>query len=211
MATAPRFVALSVLAAVLAACSGAGAEPEPRAKAGGQDRASQIGLRCLDAGRRGGRVYSLCTTHARNEPGTFYVREGDSVTDLPVRWPTRAAARYRVGRWSWAALSPDGKTLLAQWSAECEVPIAYFIDLRLGQARPVTPERRHGGSPSSIGLGWTPSGDAVVAFPRGPCGTNTGRPGIYRVSPRGAGMRYVRPYRDRPGARPRTIDEPASS
>ncbi|MFN2472053.1 MAG: hypothetical protein ABR583_13910 [Gaiellaceae bacterium] len=160
---------------------------------------------CLAAGRRARGSIHLCRTPAVGDPGAFYVETGDSWRILPVAEPAGTSHRgVVVGHWSWARLSPNGRTLLAQWPAECKVPIAFFVDARGGHPRAVTGQRRWQDAPQSIALGWTPAGDARVALPEGACGKVHRRPGVYVVSPRG-GMRYQGPYDRR--ERPRTIDE----
>ena len=42
-----------------------------------------------------------------------------------------------LGRWVWAAASPDGRTLLMQWSGECEVPLAFTAPVQGGRPRRV--------------------------------------------------------------------------
>jgi hypothetical protein len=79
-----------------------------------------------------------------------------------------------VGHWAAARLSPNGASLLAQWSAECETPVVYVVSRRTSRARRL-------GAPSdvSVALGWTSAGVAVVWFPDLECG------GTYRS---GAGV-----------------------
>ena len=78
-----------------------------------------------------------------------------------------------IGHWVWAELRPKGDALLAQWSAECEVPVAYLI---------VRSVLRSYGS-GTVALGWLANGAAVVYFPMGGgCGPSAQVPGIYAVS-----------------------------
>ncbi len=116
----------------------------------------------------------LCERPAAREYTTaFYVRRGERLAALPITDPPRAKA----GHWVTAYLSPDHKTLLAQWSAECEVPIAFFVAARGGVPRSLS-----AGDRESIAHGWTSGGRAIVEFPNGPCGGGTSRPGVYLVS-----------------------------
>jgi hypothetical protein len=85
-----------------------------------------------------------------------------------------------VGHWSSVERSPDGRTLLLQWTAECEVPVAYFANAEGSRLRPVG----HDPSADTVALGWTATGDAVIAFPNGACGSSPTAPGTYRVDPR---------------------------
>ena len=86
--------------------------------------------------------YAIC--------GNRFVRDGKT---LAIGKPRGA----KIGHWAKAFLSPDGKTFLAQWSAECEVPVAYLI--ADGRLRPYGKE--------SVALGWLPSGEALIHFPKG--------------------------------------------
>jgi hypothetical protein len=80
----------------------------------------------------------------------------------------------KVGHWVRAALAPRGDAFFAQWSAECEIPVAYFI--AGGKMRP------YGGrTVESVALGWLPGGDAVVHFSKAGCGSGHRQPGIYAV------------------------------
>jgi hypothetical protein len=99
-----------------------------------------------------------------------------------VRAPVRAPAPniVPVGHWAGVRLSPDGRTLLAQWSAECETPQVFLVTRRTGSVR-----RLGGAADDSIALGWTSDGRALVHFPAGVCGgTYHGGPGIYAVDGR---------------------------
>jgi hypothetical protein len=85
-----------------------------------------------------------------------------------------AHAPRGIGHWVWAERSPSGDAILAQWSAECEVPVAYRI--RNGMLTAY-------GSPESVALGWLPSGDALIHYPNGPCAGDSQRGrGIYAVA-----------------------------
>jgi hypothetical protein len=89
-----------------------------------------------------------------------------------------ARAPGKVGHWVWAAYAPRGDAFFAQWSAECEVPIAFLV--AGGRVRP------YGGdtieeAPESMALGWLPSGSAVIHFRKGACGETRRSPGIYAV------------------------------
>jgi hypothetical protein len=87
-----------------------------------------------------------------------------------------------VGHWAKAFLSPDGKTFLAQWSAECEVPIAFFVDAGGGGPRVVTGEANWLDAPESVADGWTGDGRAIVELPHGACGGSASQPGVYFIS-----------------------------
>jgi hypothetical protein len=77
---------------------------------------------------------------------------------IPIAYPYEGPA----GQWSGGFLSPDGETLLAQWTAECEVPFAFFVPARGGTPRLVTGERSIEDAPPSIAHGWTVGGEAII-------------------------------------------------
>ena len=95
----------------------------------------------------------------------------------------RARRMPPLGFWRKAWLSPDGETVLAEWSGECEVPHAFFVAAKNGSMRVVTGERDWTTSPESIALGWSPGGLARVRLPKGLCGGSAARPGVYLVDP----------------------------
>jgi hypothetical protein len=103
---------------------------------------------------------------------------GKIIVRAPVKAPAPNIAP--VGHWAGVRLSPDGRTLLAQWSAECETPQAFLVSRRTGSVR-----RFGGAADDSIALGWTSDGRALVHFPTGVCGgTYHGGPGVYAVDGR---------------------------
>jgi hypothetical protein len=54
--------------------------------------------------------------------------------------------------------------VLAQWSGECETPIAYLIDAATGRVDDAAPA-----GTDSYAIGWTPEGKAIVGIGGGPC------------------------------------------
>jgi hypothetical protein len=131
----------------------------------------------------------LCQERKQGQHGVFLLDEGGQRSALPIAPPETASDSVLVGHWDWAALSPDGETLLAQWSAECEVPIAFFVPARGGKPRVVSVQDDWTTSPTSIALGWTTDGRAIVLFPEAnPCGL-VGRPGLYLVASDGTHTR----------------------
>lgn len=90
--------------------------------------------------------------------------------------------------------SPDGSTLLAQWSGECEIQIAYLAGADMGKPRPVTDYGR--GSAQSIALGWVGS-KARVRLPQGQPPSR--KPGVYLVDPKTMAMTLEHPAQRRHG------------
>jgi hypothetical protein len=106
----------------------------------------------------------------RARPSTIYLRG-------------RKVLSRRAGYWRSVELSPDRKTLLLQWSGECESQTAYLARADGSGLRPVAAE--------SVALGWTRTGRAVLDLPRGACAGNTRRPGIYLVDPQSRRASFV--------------------
>jgi hypothetical protein len=116
----------------------------------------------------------LChRTAARFYTTAFYRTRDRRLVALPIAHPPGS----KVGHWATAYVSPDRKTLLAQWSAECETPQAFFVAAAGG-----VPRALGGRSDESIAHGWTSDGRAIVEFPHGVCGGTVRRPGVYLVS-----------------------------
>jgi hypothetical protein len=110
--------------------------------------------------------YAIC--------GSRFVRDGKK---LAIGKPPGAI----VGHWAKAYLSPDGKTFLAQWSSECEVPFAFLVPARGGVPRVVTGEADWAKAPQSTADGWTEDGRAIVEITHGDCGKPSSR-GLYLVA-----------------------------
>jgi hypothetical protein len=137
--------------------------------------------RCVPAAAREFRLCGQPTGKVRRIPSTIQRRDG-------VEWQKLAGPPDRSivdgtphGHWAAAWLSPDGKTLLAQWSGECEVPIAFFVEADTGEMQAVTGERVWTEAPESIALGWSPDGRARVRLTKGYCGGAKHPPGVYLI------------------------------
>jgi hypothetical protein len=70
-----------------------------------------------------------------------------------------------VGNWTWAYVSPDTRTIGAQWIGLCTPGTAFLVDGRTGRLRPAVGTRPLG----STLLGWSPEGQPVVQVVDG-CG-----------------------------------------
>lgn len=81
-----------------------------------------------------------------------------------------------VGHWRWAIPSPDGEWVLAQWSGECEMPLAHLVSAGGSTVRPVGED-----GVSTTGIGWAPDGRMLVQFGPGLCGSGIDEPGTYAV------------------------------
>jgi hypothetical protein len=112
--------------------------------------------------------------------------------------PVPNGASVVDGHWEWAARSPDGKWVIAQWSGECETQTAFVISVSDGSVHAVTGEAGSawGDAPESTVLGWTSSGHAVAEFGGGDtgCGGASALPhGVYVVSPTNLSRRLLVP------------------
>lgn len=108
-----------------------------------------------------------------------------------IKIGTRIVARApgKVGHWERAAFAPRGNVFFAQWSAECEIPVAFHVANGVMRVYGASSFRE---APSSSALGWLPNGNAVIHFPNGACGKSQGAPGIYQVPRFGMAKLLVR-------------------
>jgi hypothetical protein len=146
--------------------------------------------KCATFARRAESAYQLCGGDA-SDPTGIEIERGSSrrlVVGVP---PNSRPPPLHIGSWRDAYLSPDGKTVLATWSVECEVPTAFFADVASGKLRTITGEKDWRTSAESVGLGWTRSGLAVVQLMEGACGNGFPKPGIYLIDRKTGGHRLV--------------------
>jgi hypothetical protein len=106
----------------------------------------------------------------RARPSTIYLRG-------------RKVLSRKGGYWRSVELSPDRRSLLLQWSGECESQTAYLARADGRGLRAVGRE--------SVALGWTRSGRAVLDLPSGACAGSGRRPGIYLLDPRSRRVSFV--------------------
>ncbi len=96
--------------------------------------------------------------------------------------------------WTAVWLSPDGRTLLAEWSVECDGRHSFFVPAHGGPPRPVTGEGDWRRSPHSWPRGWDSGGRARVwVFAAGGCGGGDAEPGRYLIDPRTGALEFVAP------------------
>jgi hypothetical protein len=103
-----------------------------------------------------------------------------------VLFDENAAPHGGHGRWRRVIASPDGRTLLGQWSGECEIQLTYIVTLADRTMRAILD-----GLPSAA-VGWGNDGRARVRLESEFWATKARRivkAGIYRVNP--ANMTYV--------------------
>lgn len=165
---------------------------------------------CQAVGRTDTGMLRLCFKPNRDFHGQFVVISGGTARAVAVTPPgptPTASDAGKAGHWAWAALSPDRTRILAQWSGECEVPIAFVVSATGGTPQPVTGEDDWATSPDSVALGWTTDGRVAVFLPKGPaCGSGSAKPGIYVYSEPGAGelLTQTRQVPLRASTKPRT-------
>ncbi len=173
-----RVVAL--LGALLVAAGCGGRTDAPRAHA-----AKAPFARCTHASRG----FRACTVFsAPGERSALYGNAGSGWVVVRGRLPGKA------GWWRRVVASPDRRTLLAQWSGECELQSTYLVSPADGAARPVFAGQ------ASEALGWTTAGLARVRLAEQVWRGNALllRPGIYLVDPQ---TMTVRLERSRPARR----------
>jgi hypothetical protein len=191
----PSPVRLAALALLVTTVSGCGAQttaapdqaPTETADAAISEPSPRlIGPHCLRVGESPDGLIRLCPY--AEDHGRFVLGKRPTARELEIQSPTTVPS----GHWTWAAISPDGSSLLAQWTAECEVPVAFFVSLESGSPSVVTGGRDWADSPESFALGWTTDGKAIVFLPEGPsCGTGAKRAGVYIYDDEGEGERVV--------------------
>jgi hypothetical protein len=81
----------------------------------------------------------------------------------------------RDHEWVELAPSPNGRTLLANASRECDGRRAYVVPARGGTPRSLV------AGDAAFGVGWTSGGEAVVWLPHGACSGKPARPGVYAI------------------------------
>jgi hypothetical protein len=184
--------AVLVAVALLAAGCGAGAGVSPTTTT----RAVKGGTTSSCTAVSGG--FRACTTFATTS-AAFHRIGGGQESRIErrhgSRWsiflgPDRAP---RGGGW-WRRVLADrqGKTLLAQWSGECEVQFTYLISTHAPTLRRVFPSHQ------ATSLGWTSDGLARVKLWRSmdaPVAPKTGsarRSGLYLVTAKGHVMHLER-------------------
>jgi hypothetical protein len=210
--------ALALVAALAAGCGGADAEPPrpaaERSTTAAVPPAPRMELReeCRAASSRELRLcerervridpcgpgelpdYDPCGESVEWNRPTIELREGDAWRLVARHPPRDAVDGMVVGHWDDAWLSPDGQTILGQWSSECEVRFAFLLPATGGRLRVVTGERDWRRSPESIARGWTPDGWARVVLPKGFCSMDPNRPpGLYHIHPKSLEARFIRP------------------
>jgi hypothetical protein len=124
--------------------------------------------------------YTVCGYPLQKRvPSTIWRSFGRSAVELAGPIETAKQGHRPAGFWVSRRLfpSPDGGTLLAQWSGPCGAQ-SYLVSIDTGNVRPVAPR-----ASESRALGWTVSGSARILVPRPVCGVSRLAPGIYAIDP----------------------------
>ena len=176
---------LALVAVVLLAAGCGGSKVS---EAGSQTPAAQLEkvIRTHCSSVSGG--FRACTVFHRmaGEESRIERRHG---TRWSVLLPADRAPYSRHGWWPRVLAAPKGKTLLAEWSGECEIPFTYLIPIRTLALRQVFPLQ------PATPVGWTRDGLARVKLwkPIPASKTRIARPsGIYLVTPKGRVVRLER-------------------
>lgn len=132
----------------------------------------------------GHRLEPLASTHAAFDLAPQFQEEVDPLDGHYPDFERPANAAPDAGFWAYTLPSPDGSTLLGQWTGECEVPVAFFLGSDGRSPVAIFGGGAVGGAATSRGLGWTEDGRALVNLMSGVCGPG-GRPGVYAIRPAG--------------------------
>ena len=180
-----RWLLAVPLVAVVAACGGR-QESQPAA----------VPTTCVEGINCGGtpKTYRHCTSVVNGVRAcTAFPESGVARSRIERRtasgWVTvlRSTEATAHGWWRRVLPSPDGETLLGQWSGDCEIQTTYMIRVG-GQPRPIFSEAE------SFALGWSNDGRARVQVPIAAKDTRGDvRAGIYRVQPRTLAHTIERP------------------
>ncbi|MDP9332040.1 MAG: DUF4232 domain-containing protein [Actinomycetota bacterium] len=121
------------------------------------------------------------------------VRRGDK-WDVVIEAPPVPAGTMNGGHWEWAAPSPDGRWLLAQWSGACESQHAFLISIADHSVYAVTGEVGTAwvAAAESGTLGWTAKGQAIITLGPGCDTAAKDAPGVYMMSPADRSRRLLR-------------------
>jgi len=141
----------------------------------------------LDCSRsRRAPAFRMCWRDGRNLRATIERRQGDSWTIIAfeprgeISYGAETGTWDATGQWSALWMSPDGKTLLAQWSGMCETRYAYFVPADGGKPKPVTGNP----DPQSVAMGFEADGRArvdVIGWTG--CSDGGWKPGEYLIDP----------------------------
>jgi hypothetical protein len=137
------------------------------------------GRECDLAGRASpARDFRTCWGPSPNHPNPTIERRTPSGWKL-VTGPLEPPAIDAM--WGRVWVSPDRRTLLAEWRYPCDSGTVIFVGARGGRPRVVTGQADWRKAPVSQGIGWTPDGKARVHVSRPWRGHAAG---IYLFDPR---------------------------
>jgi hypothetical protein len=141
--------------------------------------------------------YTVCGYPLQKRaPSSIWRSFGRSAVKLTGPAETVRHDPHPAGFWVGDRLfpSPDRKTLLVQWSGQCEVQSTYLLSAQTGARRSIL-----GPADESSALGWTRDGRAKIRVPRPVCGGAHLRAGIYAIDPVTLKPTLLRRLRPRPG------------
>lgn len=145
---------------------------------------------CRVGARLGSVEYQLCGYPYLRSQHSSIVRANESGRRTLVG-PAQRRPQPPTPAGSWQSItpSPDGRSLLAQWSGECETPTAYRIDIPSGRLT-ILGHGQKGEMVESHALGWN-GNEAIASLPHSVCISSTETPGIYAFN--GAKQRLIYP------------------
>lgn len=154
---------------------------------------AEVPAGCASAASGGGLRVALCGDPELPRRIDMVDSAGDATVLLDAPPTPDGSTAEVLGHWRWALPSPDGRWVLAQWSGECEVPIAFLIEVATGELRTVDGRAgaAWGSAVESKGLGWAPDGRAVVVLGEGLCGSGATEPGSYLLDPETVDLQLV--------------------
>jgi len=141
--------------------------------------------------------YRICGPRWVDAPGgqpSIEHLTGDGWVVLAGPLGSRSPDGVWPGQWLAATPSPDGKTLLAEWSGDCGAPTAFFVPTSGEPPVSVVGDRDLSKATEVQTLGWTKDGKArVLVFGSAcPLRERTGR--IYLVDPDTGGRTFERRF-----------------
>lgn len=182
-----RVAILMALAVLGAGCTGSTQEPAPAAQTVSGPEARR---HCSSASRG----FRACTWFYEGSERSRIERR------TAVRWAVFLDADHAPhpghGWWRRVVASPDRRTLLGQWSGECEIQSTYLVSTADRTLRPLF------GLHASEAAGWSADRRARVTLLEPIYQTSTRiryRPGIYRVEPATLEVELERSIRPRHG------------
>jgi hypothetical protein len=154
-------------------------------------RALNIPRGCVLASRRAPAWILLCGHSAYGSLTPTSIEELVGGRRRRIVGPAFVYQGRAAGHWQFVRVAPGGRSLLAQWSGECESPAAFLISRADDKLRPVGAHTKKD-APESEVVGWTTDGRPLIHFTAGVCANGFhGGPGIYSLERSGTARLVV--------------------